>query len=69
MIEFFDEIGYDALDVGPLAEGWRFQRDLPVYVKPYMGAGDFASSDYSSTPAGKEEVSEALVQARRYRDM
>src|SRR5437763_8423894 len=24
---FLDSIGYDAYDVGPLAEGWRFQRD------------------------------------------
>src|SRR6476661_6653638 len=23
---FFDSIGYDTLDAGPLAEGWRFQR-------------------------------------------
>ena len=25
--EFLDAIGYDAVDVGPLAEGWRYQRD------------------------------------------
>ena len=23
--------GFDVVDVGPLAEGWRFQRDLPAY--------------------------------------
>ncbi|HEX8439422.1 NADPH-dependent F420 reductase [Archangium sp.] len=28
---FIDAIGYDVVDVGPLAEGWRFQRDLPAY--------------------------------------
>ena len=28
-------IGYDAFDVGPLAEGWRFQRDTAAYVPPY----------------------------------
>ena len=29
--EFLDSIGYDAYDVGPLAEGWRYQRDTPAY--------------------------------------
>jgi predicted dinucleotide-binding enzyme len=28
---FLDSIGYDAVDAGPLAEGWRFQRDQPAY--------------------------------------
>jgi predicted dinucleotide-binding enzyme len=27
-----DEFGYDVVDVGPLAEGWRYQRDTPAYV-------------------------------------
>jgi len=26
-----DEFGFDAVDAGPLAEGWRFQRDTPAY--------------------------------------
>jgi 8-hydroxy-5-deazaflavin:NADPH oxidoreductase len=26
-----DEIGYDVVDVGPLSEGWRFDRDQPAY--------------------------------------
>jgi predicted dinucleotide-binding enzyme len=26
-----DEFGYDAVDVGPLAEGWRYQPDTPPY--------------------------------------
>lgn len=29
--DFIDAIGYDVVDVGPLSEGWRFQRDLPAY--------------------------------------
>lgn len=33
--DFLDAIGYDVLDAGPLAEGWRFQRDTPAYVQPY----------------------------------
>jgi predicted dinucleotide-binding enzyme len=27
-----DDFGFDVLDVGPLAEGWRFQQDTPAYV-------------------------------------
>jgi predicted dinucleotide-binding enzyme len=33
---FFDAIGYDAYDVGPLAEGWRYQPDTPAYGTPYI---------------------------------
>lgn len=28
---FIDEIGFDVLDLGPLAEGWRIQPDTPGY--------------------------------------
>jgi 8-hydroxy-5-deazaflavin:NADPH oxidoreductase len=28
---FIDRIGFDVVDVGPLSEGWRYQRDLPAY--------------------------------------
>ena len=27
----YDAFGFDAVDVGPLAEGWRFERDMPAY--------------------------------------
>jgi 8-hydroxy-5-deazaflavin:NADPH oxidoreductase len=37
--EFLDAIGYDAYDVGPLAEGWRFQPDTPAYGQPYVAPG------------------------------
>lgn len=26
-----DDFGFDAVDAGPLAEGWRFERAMPVY--------------------------------------
>ena len=28
-------LGYDAVDAGPLAEGWRYQRDTAAYGTPY----------------------------------
>src|SRR3954447_823667 len=37
--EFLDSIGYDAYDVGPLSEGWRFQPGTPAYGAPYVAPG------------------------------
>ncbi|BCY12996.1 NADP oxidoreductase [Actinoplanes sp. L3-i22] len=57
--ELLDAIGYDAVDVGPLAENWRTQRDTPVYVGtygPYGGAG---------VPAGADVVRAAVAEAKR----
>jgi predicted dinucleotide-binding enzyme len=34
---FLDTIGYDAVDVGPLAETWRYQPDRPAYGSVYSG--------------------------------
>ena len=34
-----DEIGYDVVDAGPLAEGWRFDRDQPAYGPEVDAAG------------------------------
>ncbi|GIT81202.1 NADP oxidoreductase [Leifsonia sp. LS1] len=48
-----DEFGFDALDIGPLSEGWRIQRDTPGYGTRYDVAG----------------LREALAAAKRYRDM
>lgn len=63
---FLDAIGYGAYDVGPLAEGWRHQRDTVAYgvhVDPGRG---FAGAARHVTP---EVMSEALAAAVRYRDM
>jgi hypothetical protein len=29
-----DDFGYDAVDLGPLSESWRVERDTPAYGKP-----------------------------------
>jgi 8-hydroxy-5-deazaflavin:NADPH oxidoreductase len=34
---FLDAIGYDAVDMGPLAQSWRSEPTMPVYVMPYIG--------------------------------
>lgn len=58
---FLDRIGYDAVDAGPLSEGWRFQPDTPAYGTIYSGPGGFADAH----PAGKDKLSEKLAQAIR----
>jgi predicted dinucleotide-binding enzyme len=58
-----DSLGYDSYDVGPLAEGWRFQRDEPAYVDPYGERGGPAR------PATAERLADLLAQAKRYTDM
>ncbi len=61
--ELLDRIGYDAYDVGPLAEGWRYQPDTPAYGGPYVVPGeDFPSEGRQGTP---ELFEEALAQAKR----
>lgn len=65
---FIDDLGYDTYDVGPLAEGWRFQRDTAAYAQLY-------SADAPGTwpPTSARRVDEAflvqqLAKAKRYRD-
>lgn len=53
LIRLYDEFGFDAVDAGPLSEGWRAQRDTVAYV----------------TPGNAAELSEHLAAAKRYRDM
>lgn len=48
-----NEFGFDTVDAGPLAEGWRIQRDTPGYG-PRRNA---------------EQLRADLAAARRYRDM
>jgi predicted dinucleotide-binding enzyme len=48
-----DSFGFDAVEVSPLSEGWRIQRDTPGYVTRHTS----------------ETLRVALAQAKRYRDM
>ncbi|MEU2351130.1 NAD(P)-binding domain-containing protein [Modestobacter sp. NPDC049651] len=50
---FIDQIGFDVVDLGPLAEGWRIQRDTPGY----------------GTPDDAEQLRAHTAAAKRYRDM
>jgi len=48
-----DRLGYDVLDAGPLAEGWRIQRDTPGYIVRLDKAG----------------LERALANAKRYAEV
>jgi predicted dinucleotide-binding enzyme len=48
-----NEFGFDSLDLGPLAEGWRIQRDTPGY----------------GIRLNLDELRTAVGSAKRYRDM
>lgn len=51
--DLIDEFGFDVVDGGELAEGWRIQRDTPGYVKPDDAEG----------------LKRHLAAAKRYKDM
>ncbi|HLL69751.1 MAG TPA: NADPH-dependent F420 reductase [Micromonosporaceae bacterium] len=63
VVRFLDAIGYDAVDAGPLAEGWRFQPDTPAYGLPYIPEGQ--SFDGPPAPAGADIIRRALAAANR----
>lgn len=37
VVELLDILGYDAVDIGTLADSWRSEPGTPVYGKPYYG--------------------------------
>ena len=66
--EYLDSIGYDAYDVGPLSEGWRFQRDTPAYAGLYADPEAPGRRD-RGRQVTRELMEEKLAAAVRYRDM
>jgi predicted dinucleotide-binding enzyme len=48
-----DSFGFDPVDIGPLAEGWRVQRGTPAYV----------------TRFNADELVQKVASAQRYREM
>ncbi|MCT9113545.1 NADPH-dependent F420 reductase [Streptomyces mirabilis] len=37
IVRLLDVLGYDAVDIGTLADSWRCEPGTPVYVWPYLG--------------------------------
>ncbi|GHH80758.1 NADP oxidoreductase [Streptomyces sulfonofaciens] len=63
--ELLSLLGYDAVDVGPLTESWRFQPGTPVYGLPYAASKDAGFMNDPAAHAPASEITEALAAARR----
>jgi predicted dinucleotide-binding enzyme len=61
--QFLDSIGYDAYDVGPLSEGWRYQPGTPAYGQPYVAPGAEFPGPAHQVPAA--QLKQALDAAAR----
>ena len=59
----FDAIGYDILDLGPLAEGWRTQPGQPAYGLQY--AKDETDWTAGARPVGSDELAGRALRATR----
>lgn len=65
--DLLDDLGYDVVDAGPLAEGWRFQRDTAAYGTPY--ATGWGTQNMQERTGDAALVRDLLGKAQRYRDM
>ena len=68
---FIDDLGYDAYDVGRLAEGWRFQRDTAAYAGLYNGdtSGAWPPPADSGLHIKADTLRKKLEAAQRYAEM
>ncbi|MEU1629512.1 NAD(P)-binding domain-containing protein [Streptomyces sp. NPDC020096] len=64
--ELLDKLGFDTVDAGPLAEGWRFQNDTPAHAVPYeKNPQSGIPFDDPGAPADATQLRNALAAARR----
>jgi hypothetical protein len=61
--QHLDQIGYDTVDLGPLAQGWRTQPGTAAYGLMY--AVDPQAWDEGARPASAIEVAERAAAAQR----
>lgn len=78
VITFLDTIGYDSVDMGALADSWRSEPTMPIYVNPYWGqasvytSGPTDISSFMSAPGrtvSKVEAQTLLASAVRHDKM
>ncbi|UBU09403.1 NADPH-dependent F420 reductase [Nonomuraea gerenzanensis] len=62
-----DMLGFDAVDLGPLAESWRSEPDTPVYVRPYLG--DVPAMNVADFLAWTSRTPGVAVPAARVREL
>ncbi len=65
VIKFMDTIGYNAIDIGRLSEGWRMEPGTPIHVWPYAPrvpeelSGEKAQDWFQQTPGTPVSVDQA----------
>jgi predicted dinucleotide-binding enzyme len=64
-----DDLGYDSYDVGPLAEGWRYQRDTAAYAGLYDAGPAGTWPPTQPRRVTEDFLRERLAEAKRYRDL
>lgn len=64
-----DDLGFDAYDVGPLSEGWRYQRDTAAYAGLYVAEGETGWPPQNPRRVDVDLLKQRLAAAERYRDM
>lgn len=74
VVRYMDRIGYDAVDVGMLADSWRCEPGTPIYVLPYTGEApeglttEEAKQWFLDTPGvaiSSDQAKSLLAQAER----
>ena len=60
--ELLDQLGYDAVDAGPLNKGWWFERAEPVYGLPF---GSAAMRDALTAATEEDEASDVAWRTQR----
>ena len=62
--ELLSLLGYDSVDMGPLAESWHSQPGTPAFCPPYAVTKDDQYWTQPAAPASAAEVGAALASAR-----
>ena len=67
VVALLDDLGYDAVDAGVLAESWRFEKDMPAYCYIYFAPGSALDEQGlpGAQPADIDVISAALAKATR----
>lgn len=60
-----DDLGYDTVDAGSLADSWRQEPGTPVYGTPYLDPGAQRWSEAAPRQADRATIQAALEAARR----
>lgn len=62
---FIDQIGFDPVEVGSLAESWRIGPGTPAFVTPYQSRSDVHFTRDPGGPADAETIRKAVSAAVR----